>query len=111
MTALCTVLFMALFLSACAPTAKTEGTGGYIDDTVITTKVKTALLAEKNLKSTQINVETFKGRVQLSGFVSSRADARRTTCSASNTRCSRCAVSYRFDENTMIVLAFSPYWG
>ncbi|WP_063655907.1 BON domain-containing protein [Candidatus Arsenophonus triatominarum] len=76
-TALCTVLFMALFLSACAPTAKTEGTGGYIDDTVITTKVKTALLAEKNLKSTQINVETFKGRVQLSGFVSSRADAQR----------------------------------
>ncbi|PAU99578.1 hypothetical protein CBG25_19925 [Arsenophonus sp. ENCA] len=40
-------------------------------------KVKTALLAEKNLKSTQINVETFKGRVQLSGFVSSRADAQR----------------------------------
>jgi osmotically-inducible protein OsmY len=77
MTALCTVLFMALFLSACAPTAKTEGTGGYIDDTVITTKVKTALLAEKKLKSTQINVETFKGRVQLSGFVSSRADAQR----------------------------------
>ncbi|WGL97049.1 BON domain-containing protein [Arsenophonus sp. aPb] len=77
MTALYTVLFMALFLSACAPTAKTEGTGGYIDDTVITTKVKTALLAEKNLKSTQINVETFKGRVQLSGFVSSRADAQR----------------------------------
>jgi len=68
---------MALFLSACATTAKTEGTGGYIDDTVITTKVKTALLAEKNLKSTQINVETFKGRVQLSGFVSSRADAQR----------------------------------
>ncbi|RXK33364.1 hypothetical protein BBD39_08015 [Arsenophonus endosymbiont of Bemisia tabaci Asia II 3] len=77
MTALCTVLFMALFLSACAPTAKTEGAGGYIDDTVITTKVKTALLAEKNLKSTQINVETFKGRVQLSGFVSSRADTQR----------------------------------
>uniref|UniRef100_A0A3B0LXA1 Osmotically-inducible protein Y n=1 Tax=Arsenophonus endosymbiont of Trialeurodes vaporariorum TaxID=235567 RepID=A0A3B0LXA1_9GAMM len=77
MTALCTVLFMALFLSACAPTVKTEGTVGYIDDTVITTKVKTALLAEKNLKSTQINVETFKGRVQLSGFVSSRADAQR----------------------------------
>lgn len=77
MTALCTVLCMALFLSACAPTAKTEGTGGYIDDTVITTKVKTALLAEKNLKSTQINVETFKGRVQLSDFVSSRADAQR----------------------------------
>lgn len=56
---------------------KQKELGGYIDDTVITTKVKTALLAEKNLKSTQINVETFKGRVQLSGFVSSRADAQR----------------------------------
>ncbi|CAA2929964.1 BON domain-containing protein [Arsenophonus endosymbiont of Bemisia tabaci] len=77
MTALCTVLFMGLFLSACAPTPKTEGTSGYINDTVITTKVKTALLAEKNLKSTQINVETFKGHVQLSGFFSSRADAQR----------------------------------
>ncbi|WP_016594539.1 BON domain-containing protein, partial [Yersinia pestis] len=63
--------------SACAPTAKSEGTGGYLDDTVVTTKVKAALLGEKNLKSTEINVETFKGRVQLSGFVSSSQDANR----------------------------------
>nr|WP_314267805.1 BON domain-containing protein [uncultured Moellerella sp.] len=76
-TAMFVVLFMALTLAACAPTAKKEGTGGYIDDTVITTKVKSALLAEKNLKSTEIGVETFKGRVQLSGFVSSKADANR----------------------------------
>ncbi|EKT63712.1 BON domain-containing protein [Providencia burhodogranariea] len=68
-------MFMALSLAACSPTSKTEGTGGYIDDSVITTKVKSALLGEKNLKSTQISVETFKGRVQLSGFVNSRADA------------------------------------
>lgn len=68
-------ILMAFTLSACAPTEKTEGTGGYVDDTVITTKVKSALLAEKDLKSTQISVETFKGRVQLSGFVNSRADA------------------------------------
>ncbi|WP_016599667.1 BON domain-containing protein, partial [Yersinia pestis] len=61
----------------CAPTAKSEGTGGYLDDTVVTTKVKAALLGEKNLKSTEINVETFKGRVQLSGFVSSSQDANR----------------------------------
>lgn len=67
-------IFMAFTLSACAPSAKNEGTGGYLDDTVITTKVKSALLAEKNLKSTQISVETFKGRVQLSGFVNSQAD-------------------------------------
>ena len=44
---------------------------------MITTKVKTALIGEKNLNSTQISVETFKGKVQLSGFVSSQADANR----------------------------------
>ncbi len=62
---------------ACASTAKTEGTGEYIDDTVITAKVKEKLLIEKELKSLEINVETFKGRVQLSGFVSSKENAKR----------------------------------
>ncbi|MBA2814456.1 BON domain-containing protein [Candidatus Pantoea persica] len=66
-----TTMMVALTLSACAPTAKQEGTGGYIDDTVITTKVKAQLLNDDQLKSREINVETFKGRVQLSGFVSS----------------------------------------
>ena len=56
----------------CASTSKTEGTGEYIDDTVITTKVKAAIFEEPTLKSTEINVETFKGVVQLSGFVSTR---------------------------------------
>ncbi|PVZ84401.1 hypothetical protein C9426_23375 [Serratia sp. S1B] len=73
--ALCLAVILAMSLAACAPTAKSEGTGGYIDDTVITTKVKAALLADKSIRSTEINVETFKGQVQLSGFVSSRADA------------------------------------
>lgn len=68
-------LIMAFALSACSPTPTSEGTGGYFDDSVVTTKVKTALLGEKNLNSTQISVETFKGKVQLSGFVSSQADA------------------------------------
>ena len=54
----------------CASTSTTEGTGEYMDDTVITTKVKAAILDEPTLKSTEINVETFKGVVQLSGFVS-----------------------------------------
>ena len=62
-------------LSACAATRTSEGTGQYVDDTVITTRVKAAMLNEPTLKSAEINVETFKGRVQLSGFVSSRADA------------------------------------
>jgi osmotically-inducible protein OsmY len=61
----------------CASTARTEGTGEYVDDTVITTKVKAALLNEPTLKSLEIGVETFKGSVQLSGFVSSRANMER----------------------------------
>ena len=51
-----------------------EGTGEYVDDTVITGKVKAAIFNEPTLKSAEINVETFKGVVQLSGFVSSAAN-------------------------------------
>lgn len=61
-------------LLGCASTSKQEGTGEYFDDTVVTTKVKAAILNEPLLKSTEINVETFKGIVQLSGFVNSQAD-------------------------------------
>jgi osmotically-inducible protein OsmY len=64
---------MALAVTlGCASTAKQEGTGEYVDDTVITGKVKAAILGEPTLKSAEINVETFKGIVQLSGFVSSK---------------------------------------
>jgi len=58
----------------CASTTKKEGTGEYIDDSVITTKVKAAVFNEPTLKSSEINVETFKGVVQLSGFVNSQTD-------------------------------------
>jgi osmotically-inducible protein OsmY len=58
----------------CASTAKHEGTGEYVDDSVITTKTKAAIFDEPSLHSAEINVETFKGVVQLSGFVSSRAN-------------------------------------
>ena len=73
LAALIGILFVAMALG-CASTAKQEGTGEYVDDTVITGKVKTAIFNEPTLKSAEINVETFKGRVQLSGFVSSRAN-------------------------------------
>jgi osmotically-inducible protein OsmY len=56
----------------CASTSKSEGTGEYVDDTVITAKVKTAILEQPGLKSSEINVETFKGIVQLSGFVATQ---------------------------------------
>jgi c(7)-type cytochrome triheme protein len=55
-------------------TAKQESPGEYVDDAVITAKVKAAVLEEPSLKSAEINVETLKGTVQLSGFVRSRAD-------------------------------------
>jgi osmotically-inducible protein OsmY len=58
----------------CAGTSTKESTGEYADDTAITTKVKTAIFNEPTLKSSEINVETFKGKVQLSGFVSTRAN-------------------------------------
>jgi osmotically-inducible protein OsmY len=57
---------------ACASTSKHESTGQYIDDSVITSKVKTQLAADDFLKSFQISVETYKGVVQLSGFVDSQ---------------------------------------
>jgi len=76
-----TKLFSAFFLAltlltvvGCASTTKQEGTGEYVDDSVITTKVKAAILNEPTLSSAEINVETFKGEVQLSGFVNSSAD-------------------------------------
>ena len=69
------VFFSALLLTSllgCASTATQEGTGEYVDDTVITTRVKAALFSEPALKSAEVNVETFKGVVQLSGFVGSQ---------------------------------------
>lgn len=55
----------------CTSTHKQESTGQYVDDSVITTKVKTAIFNEPTLKSFQINVKTYKAVVQLSGFVDS----------------------------------------
>ena len=71
-----TIITALLFttLLGCASTSNKEGTGEYIDDTVITTKVKAAVLNEPTLKVAEINVETFKGVVQLSGFVRDAGD-------------------------------------
>jgi osmotically-inducible protein OsmY len=66
---------LVAILAACAPTATREGTGEYIDDTMITSKVKAAFAADPQVKATEVKVETFKGTVQLSGFVDSRASA------------------------------------
>lgn len=72
-----TTLISAVMLTSllgCASTDTQKSTGEYIDDTVITTKVKAAIFDDATLKSTEISVKTFKGTVQMSGFVNSQAD-------------------------------------
>ena len=66
------LLMLIAAFSACASTSKHESTGEYVDDSVITTKVKSLLAEDDFLKSFQIGVETYKGTVQLSGFVNSQ---------------------------------------
>ena len=61
---------IAVFLG-CASTQKSESTGEYVDDSTITAKVKAAIFNDSSLKVFQVNVKTFKGEVQLSGFVDS----------------------------------------
>ncbi len=81
----------AIFLAAslltaagCSSTPQKEGVGQYFDDSVITAKVKAALIEDPLTKAIEINVETFKGVVQLSGFVSSQAAANRAVELARN---------------------------
>jgi osmotically-inducible protein OsmY len=66
---------VVLFLAGCADTPQQPSTGQIIDDTVVTTKVKAAIFQEPSLKSLEISVTTFKGIVQLSGFVGSSSAA------------------------------------
>ena len=67
--ALVFALALPAALSACAPTRTSESTGQYVDDSTITAKVKSAILGDPDLKVLQIEVKTFKGKVQLAGFV------------------------------------------
>lgn len=64
-------LALVTFIAGCAGTSKKESTGEYFDDTTITTKVKAEIFNDPMLKVLQINVESYKGVVQLSGFVDS----------------------------------------
>jgi osmotically-inducible protein OsmY len=64
-------LVLVLSVAGCAGNKVTESTGEYFDDSIVTTKVKSAFLADSRLRSMDITVNTFKGAVQLSGFVNS----------------------------------------
>lgn len=72
---ICLVLLVALL--GCTATKQSESTGQYVDDSIITTKVKAAIFQVDALKSLQINVKTYKSIVQLSGFVDTAEHASR----------------------------------
>lgn len=67
-------MILALVLAACAGTRQQESTGEYFDDSTLTAKVKAVLLDDPLVSGLAVNVETFKGIVQLSGFVKTRAE-------------------------------------
>jgi osmotically-inducible protein OsmY len=71
------VAVLAVALAACAGSPTKESTGEIIDDTVLTTKVKSKLIGDKEVSALDVQVETFKGTVQLSGFVGSERERQR----------------------------------
>lgn len=76
----CRILMLStalVTLGACSTDPNTRKVGVAMSDTAITAKVKTALLGDPDVKGTSVNVETFRGTVQLSGFVGSPESAAR----------------------------------
>ena len=77
------VLAVALgTLAACAPTQERRGTGEFVDDTALTTRVKAALAKADNVPATAINVNSYRGEVALSGFVESDGQIQRAVDAA-----------------------------
>jgi len=79
------MIVMSLAAVACAATRTTKTAGQQVDDSVTTGRVKAALIADPVTKAHQIDVETFKGTVQLNGFVDSEASKERATQVAEST--------------------------
>ena len=83
----CLILVMFVTVcTACATKPILENTGEFIDDSVITTKIKSQIAGDSLLKAFQISVETFRGTVQLSGFVNSQRDIDRADEIARNVK-------------------------
>ncbi|MCA1246391.1 BON domain-containing protein [Massilia sp. MS-15] len=68
---------VAITAVGCSSNPTSKSAGEYVDDAMITTKVKAAFAADPTVKATEVNVETYKGDVQLSGFVAEPRDAQR----------------------------------
>ena len=80
-----TVMIVALSvgaISACAPTDERRGTGEVVDDAGLTARVKTALIKAEKVNAASINVNTYRGEVQLSGFVDDAGMAQRAVAAA-----------------------------
>ncbi len=77
----CLAIFLGtgavVFSTGCSGTSTRESTGEYIDNSAITAKVKAALASDEVVKARQVNVDTFRGVVQLSGFVDTAAEKER----------------------------------
>ncbi len=80
------LMLAAAVTPACAATRTRESTGQYVDDSTITAKVKSAIVGDPDLRTLDIHVNTYKGVVQLSGFVDSERVARRAEEVASRVR-------------------------
>jgi hyperosmotically inducible protein len=76
------VIALAVCLAACAPAQKRQSTGEYIDDAWITSKVKGAFVKNAELSAAEIQVDTYKGEVQLSGYVADAGDVGRAAAVA-----------------------------
>jgi hyperosmotically inducible periplasmic protein len=83
--------------AGCAGSSKSESTGEYVDDSVISNKVRANLIGDKDLNLFQIDVTTYKGTVQLSGFVDSQADKDRASTVA------RSVAGVKDIENNLVV--------
>jgi osmotically-inducible protein OsmY len=70
---------VSLFATGCASTATQSSIGEVVDDTVITTKVKSLYVEDVAVKALNVNVETFKGVVQLSGFANNQTEINRAS--------------------------------
>jgi osmotically-inducible protein OsmY len=77
-------LLLMVVMLGCAGDRTTRSTGEVVDDSTIATKVKSALIADPEVKGTQMQVEVYRGVVQLSGFVDHPADAQRAVTVARN---------------------------
>jgi osmotically-inducible protein OsmY len=74
LTSIFTAVTLATAATGCSVLRDQQSTGSYVDDSVVTTRVKTKFAEDSTVSAMALNVETMKGVVQLSGFAKSPAE-------------------------------------